>query len=107
MLPPEETRTGKFLRRVVPHAIAPTAGLYGIEGVYLDAVVGLTAISRPGVVSTRTIAADVETRGELTRGMSIFDARWAPATRPNIDLAVGVDLTATRQYVAGILAESH
>jgi inosine-uridine nucleoside N-ribohydrolase len=105
-LPSEESRTGRFLRRVVPHALAPTAGLYGIEGVYLDAVLGVVALARPGAVTTRTIAADVETRGELTRGMSVFDTRWATTERPNIDLAVGVDVTAARQYIQQTLGEA-
>jgi inosine-uridine nucleoside N-ribohydrolase len=104
-LPPEETRTGRLLRRVVPHGLAPTAGRYGIEGVYLDAVLALVALSKSGAVSTRPMVADVETRGELTRGMSVFDARWAPDGRPNIDLAVGIDLTATRQYIHKALSE--
>jgi inosine-uridine nucleoside N-ribohydrolase len=104
-LPSEETRTGRFLRKVVPHALAPTAGLYGIEGVYLDTVVAIVALARPGVVSTKPMIADVETRGELTRGMSVFDSRWAPAGRPNIDLAVGMDLAAARQYIHKILGQ--
>jgi inosine-uridine nucleoside N-ribohydrolase len=105
ILPPEESRTGNFLRKVVPHALAPTAGLYGIEGVYLDAVLGVVAIARTGVVSTRAMAADVEVRGELTRGMTVFDTRWATSARPNIDLGVGVDLAAARQYVQQRLGE--
>jgi inosine-uridine nucleoside N-ribohydrolase len=105
VLPPEESRTGKFLRRVVPHALAPTAGLYGIEGVYLDAVVAVVALSRPATISTRSMAADVETRGELTRGMSVFDARWAPAGRPNIELATSMDVTGARQYIHKMLEQ--
>jgi inosine-uridine nucleoside N-ribohydrolase len=104
-LPNEDTRTGQLLRRVVPHALAPTAGRYGIEGVYLDAVIAIVVLARPGAVSTRPMVADVETRGELTRGMSVFDARWAPDGRPNIDLAVGIDLTAARQYIHKAMAE--
>src|SRR5262249_15305238 len=71
-----EGRFCTFLGRVVPHALAPTAGLYGVEGVYLSDVVGLAALARPGLVTTRPAAADVELRGELTRGMSVFDRRW-------------------------------
>jgi inosine-uridine nucleoside N-ribohydrolase len=105
ILPPEESRTGRFLRRIVPHALAPTAGRYGIEGVYLDAVLGVVALARPSVVTTRAVAVDVETRGELTRGMSVFDTRWATTARPNTDVGVGVDLAAARQYVQQVLGE--
>jgi inosine-uridine nucleoside N-ribohydrolase len=102
-LPSEESRTGRFLRNVVPHALAPTAGRYGIEGVHLDAVVGVVALVRPEAVTTKPMPVDVETRGELTRGMTVFDARWGTTARPNIDLAVALDVTAARQYVAGTL----
>src|SRR5262249_47391351 len=33
---PDESRAGRFLRKVVPAALAATAGLYGIEGVYVN-----------------------------------------------------------------------
>jgi inosine-uridine nucleoside N-ribohydrolase len=104
-LPSEETRTGQLLRKVVPHGLAPTAGRFGIEGIYLDAVIGLVALARPSAITTRPMVANVETRGELTRGMSVFDARWAPEGRPNIDLAIGLDLTAARQYIHKTMGE--
>ncbi len=104
-LPSAESRTGQFLRSVVPHALAPTAGLYGVEGVYLDAIVAIVALSRPSAISTRSIAADVETRGELTRGMSVFDARWAPASRPNIEVAISIDVTGARQYIHKVMGQ--
>jgi purine nucleosidase len=105
-LPGPESRAGKFLGEVVPHAIAPTASLYGVEGVFLNDVVGLAALTLPGAVSTRPIVADVETRGELTRGMSVFDTRWSCTEKPNVELAVGVDLQAVRGYVHRILGQS-
>jgi inosine-uridine nucleoside N-ribohydrolase len=99
-----DTRTCRFLRKVVPHAIAPTASLFGVEGTYLPDVFGLLALTQPGAVSTRAVTADVETRGELTRGMSVIDVRWGGAAKPNVDLAVGVDGAAVRQYVQRTLA---
>src|SRR5207302_1934822 len=46
-LPAEGGHAGPFLRQVAPHAIAPTASLYGIEGVYLNDAVAVAALSRP------------------------------------------------------------
>ncbi len=100
-----DSRTCRFLRQVVPHAIAPTASLFGVEGTYLPDVFGLLALTQPGAVSTRAVAADVETRGELTRGMSVIDVRWGVEAKPNVDLAVGVDTAAVRQYVQHTLAQ--
>lgn len=105
-LPSPETRTGELLRKVVPLALAPTATVYGVEGVYLCDVVGLAAVARPGAFGTKAVAADVEVLGELTRGMSVFDTRWSTSARPNIDLATGVDLTMVRQYVQQVLGEA-
>jgi inosine-uridine nucleoside N-ribohydrolase len=103
-LPGRETPTGRFLGQIVPHLIAPTASLYGVEGVYLQDVLGLVALRHRGAVSTRTVAADVETRGELTRGMSVIDVRWSAVAKPNVELAVGVDIQTVRQYLHQTLA---
>ena len=99
LLPAAETRVGQLLRKVVQGGLSPTAGLYGIEGVYLDAVLGLAAITCPQALTLKPVPADVETRGELTRGMSVFDTRWAASARPNLDLVVDVDLPRVRQYI--------
>jgi inosine-uridine nucleoside N-ribohydrolase len=104
-LPAPESRTGHFLRQIVPHAIAPTASLYGVEGVYLQDVFGVLALARPGALTTRAVAADVETRGELTRGMSVFDVRWSCPAKPNVELAVGVDGQAVRDYIHRTLSQ--
>jgi inosine-uridine nucleoside N-ribohydrolase len=104
LLPEAETRLGSVLRKVVPAGLAPTAGRFGVEGVYLDAVVGLAALACPSAFTTRPIPADVERRGDLTRGMSVFDTRWATPARPNIDLATDVDLAMVRQYLLQTLS---
>jgi inosine-uridine nucleoside N-ribohydrolase len=101
-----ESPATRFLNKVVPHLIAPTASLYGVEGVYLQDVLGLVALRHRGAVSTRAVAADVETRGELTRGMTVIDVRWSATAKPNVELAVGVDMQAVRHYVQQALAEA-
>jgi inosine-uridine nucleoside N-ribohydrolase len=101
-----ETRPARFLGQIVPHGIAPTASLYGVEGMYLLDVLGPLALTHRGAVSTRSVAADVETRGELTRGMSVIDVRWSTSARPNVEMAVGLDLQAMRQYVQRTLSQT-
>ena len=49
------------------------------------------------------MAVDVEVRGELTRGMSVVDARIQPPESPNVELAVGVDVQAVRDYMNRVL----
>jgi inosine-uridine nucleoside N-ribohydrolase len=102
-LPAPESQTCQFLRKIVPYGIRATAGLYGIEGFHLKDVVGIAALALPGAVSTKPMAVDVEIRGELTRGMSVVDARWGQAAKSNVDLAVGLDVEAVREYAKRIL----
>lgn len=100
-----ESRTSTFLGKVLPMLLVPTAGLYGIEGAYLNDAVAVAALARPGAFTLTPTVADIETRGELTRGMSVFDTRWATTARPNLEVATGVDVTAVRQYFQQILSE--
>lgn len=102
-LPNPESRTCRFLRQIVPFGIRATSNLYGIEGFHLKDVLGIAAVALPGAITTRALHVDVEVRGELTRGMSVIDARPQPKDSPNVDLAVGVDVTAVRDYIGRIL----
>jgi inosine-uridine nucleoside N-ribohydrolase len=103
-LPAPESRASRFLSKIVPHAIGATASLYGIEGFHLKDVLGPVALSLPAALSFRPTVADVETRGELTRGMSVFDMRWTCKARPNVDLVTAVDVAAVRKYITETLA---
>jgi inosine-uridine nucleoside N-ribohydrolase len=105
-LPAPESRTCQFLRQVVPYGIGATSNLYGLEGFHLKDVLGLVPLALPGALSTRPMLVDVETRGELTRGMSVVDARTRRAGTPNVELAVGVDVEAVRAYMNRVLAAS-
>jgi inosine-uridine nucleoside N-ribohydrolase len=103
-LPDSESRTTSFLRRIVPQGITGAASLFGIEGFYLQDVLGLIPLVLPSALTTRPVAADVEVRGELTRGMSVFDGRWGSTAKPNIEVATVVDVAVVRQYIQRILS---
>jgi inosine-uridine nucleoside N-ribohydrolase len=98
-LPSSESRTTSFLRQIVPQGITGTAGLYGVEGFHLQDVLGLVPLVLPAALTTRSVAVDVELRGELTRGMSVFDMRWGSSAKPNVEVATGVEVPAVRQYI--------
>ena len=89
----------RFLRQIIPFGIRATANQYGVEGFHLKDVLGVFALVRPGALTTRAVFVDVETQGELTRGMSIVDLRPTPAGRPNVNLATGVDVAEVHQYM--------
>jgi inosine-uridine nucleoside N-ribohydrolase len=103
-LPNPESPATRFLAQIAPHAIAASAGLYGVEGCYLQDVFGLVALVQPQAFKTRLVPVDVETRGELTRGATVCDMRWGTTIRPNVDLAVDVDVSAVRQFIQRTLS---
>ncbi len=98
-LPAPESRTCKFLRQIVPFGIGATSNLYGIEGFHLKDVLGVIALSLQNALTTKALFVDVETRGELTKGMSVVDARRGRKEVANVDLALDVDLQSVRAYL--------
>ncbi len=102
-LPADTSKACGFLREIVPFAIAANSNLYGIEGFHLKDVLGVIAAAAPDALQTRPMRVDVETRGELTRGMSVIDQRpWEPGVA-NVDLAVEVDGALVRGYIGRML----
>jgi purine nucleosidase len=102
-LPADASRPCGFLRQIVPFGIAATSNLYGIEGFHLKDVLGVLAVAQPQALRTKQVRVDVETRGELTRGMSVFDERPWETGVPNVDLATEVDSPMVREYIERIL----
>jgi inosine-uridine nucleoside N-ribohydrolase len=98
-LPSPESRASRFLRQIVPFGIGAMSNALGIEGFYLKDVLGVLAVSQPAALTTRPMVADVETRGQLTRGMTVFDTRRGPQGSPNVELSVDVDAAAVRAYI--------
>ena len=49
------------------------------------------------------VIVDVETGGELTRGMTVFDRRGIPLWQTNIDVLTAVDAQGVLDYFARIL----
>jgi inosine-uridine nucleoside N-ribohydrolase len=105
-LPAPESRSCRFLRKIVPYGIRMTSNLYGIEGFHLKDVLGVVAVALPGVLTVKPMPVDVETRGELTRGMSVVDARPEHKTTANVDLAVAIEVAPVREYIRRILSQT-
>lgn len=97
-LPNPDSATCKFLRQIVPFGIRASSNLYGIEGFHLKDVLGTVAVAVAGSVSSEAHSVDVETRGELTRGMTVVDAR-PNRGEPNARVATSVDVAGVRDYI--------
>ena len=102
-LPNPDSRTCRFLRQITPFGIRASSNLYGIEGFHLKDVLGVAAASLPGIASGDEHHVDIETRGELTRGMMVVDTRPQPAGAANARVATDVSVGEVRQYIERIL----
>lgn len=100
-LPAESTRAGKFLRQILPFAYRAQRQVLAQEHITLHDVASLVAVTNPELFETEMLSGDVETEGELTSGMVVFDRRKASTRegRPNIDVAMKADTTAMRDCV--------
>ena len=98
-LPDEESRAGRVLRPMLAHAFRAHRQILGSEGLCLHDVVALVAATNPELFERATVAADVETTGELTAGMLVVDRRQTRPGRPNLDLLVGCDAAAVQDCI--------
>jgi inosine-uridine nucleoside N-ribohydrolase len=105
-VPSPNSRSCRLLQQIVPFGIGATSNFYGVEGFHLKDVLGIIAVGLPSALSTRSMYIDVETKGELTRGMMVVDGRPLPEGSPNVDLAVGVDTVAVKDYILRTLART-
>ena len=104
-LPNPDSRTCSFLRKIIPFALRASSNLYGIEGFHLKDVMGVAALALPGCITMEERHVEIETRGELTRGMMVVDARRS-APRPNAQIGVDAATGEIRQYIDRILRQS-
>ncbi len=85
-LPDESNRVGQLLRQLLPHAFRGYRQQFGLEGIHVHDTVTLMAVLRPELFTTKSMAGDVETQGDLTIGETVFDRRRAPAWRHNMEV---------------------
>jgi len=87
-LPDETTCVGRFLRKILPPAFRGYRQQFGLEGIHVHDTITLMSVIHPDLFTTREMAGDVETRGEVTAGMTVFDRRRVPEWRNNMEVAV-------------------
>jgi inosine-uridine nucleoside N-ribohydrolase len=105
-LPNGDSRTCRFLRKIVPFGIRASSHLYGVEGFHLKDVLGVVAVALPGTITTEPYPVEIETRSGLTQGMMVVDARVGTAATPNVRLGVDVAIGEIRQYIDRILNQA-
>jgi len=98
-LPAESSRAGSMLRKIVPYAFRAYRQELGLEGIHLGDAVSLISAIHPELFETQEMAGDVETRGELTTGATIFDRRPMVGWRTTLEVATDVDAGAVRDCI--------
>lgn len=93
----------RFLRRLLPYSFRAHHQYLGVEGIPLHQIVALAAVSRPSLFRTEPMAVDVETRGELCRGATVFDRRGIPGWQTNIEVVSDFDSQSVLDYVSDML----
>jgi purine nucleosidase len=105
-LPGESTRVGRLLRRIIPPAFRAFRQESGIEGIHAHDSLTLLAVTSPELFVTQEMAGDVETRGDLTLGATVFDRRRIPAWRHNMEVAVDLDPDKVTQQIVRNLEQA-
>ena len=98
-LPGDHTRTGYFLRHILPFAFRSYRQQLGHETINLNDAVGALALVEPTLFHFEEMACDVEVEGELTRGMTVFDRREPAEWRPNLEVATQLDVERAKQSI--------
>jgi inosine-uridine nucleoside N-ribohydrolase len=102
-LPDESSKTGAFLQKILPPVFRAYHQQFGLEGIHVHDTVALMAALYPELFITKEMAGDVETEGELTNGMTIFDRRRVPAWQHNMEVAVTIDPEKVRKQLIDCL----
>ena len=97
-LPAETTAWGPFSAHPSP-LLPGTPPEFGLEGMLVHGAVALAALLHPELFHAEAMSGDVETRGELTTGATVFDRRSGERGRPNMEVLTEGDAAAAMDCV--------
>lgn len=97
------SRRQEFLHETLSYYLRAHHEHLGLEGIVLRELAALAYISHPRLFKSKSMAVDVETRGELTRGMTVFDRRATEKWQSNIDVVTDVDSRGVLDYLMAVM----
>ncbi len=97
-LPAESTRAGKLLRQMLPFLFRSYHQHLGREGIHLHDIMAVALAAHPELFTLEAMAGDVETKGELTTGMTVFDRRLRSRSRGSMEVAIEADVPGIVDY---------
>ena len=98
-LPDESSKVGRLLHLLLPSAFRGYRRQFGLEGIHVHDTVTLMAVLCPDLFTTKSMAGDVETQGELTVGATVFDRRRVPGWRHNMEVAMDMQKDAVVEAI--------
>lgn len=98
-LPKIGTKVGYFLRQILPHTFRSYRQQLGQEAITLNDAVGALALLEPDLFKYEEVGCDIETEGEMTRGVLVVDQRVTPEWRPNLTVATSATPEQVYQYI--------
>ena len=104
LLPPETTRVGKLLHKLLPYLCRVYRQQLGMETFHLHDAIALVALTNPELFETIEVNGDVECSGELTIGTTVFDRRATYRGPRNMDVAKEVDVAGVTDCILRSLA---
>ncbi|MFH5804174.1 nucleoside hydrolase [Alienimonas sp. DA493] len=97
---------GELLEQMLPWALRANHQHFGVEGISLQEPTALAAAIRPSLFEREEMAVDVETAGDLTRGMTVFDRRGVRRWQTNVEVVREVDAPGLQDWVIGLLSRA-
>jgi inosine-uridine nucleoside N-ribohydrolase len=98
-LPDETSSPGRLLRTMLHGAFQAYRQRLGLEGMYAPEAVAVAMAIHPEFVTTEPMPVDVEVDGTLTYGATVVDRRPRTLDRPNMDVAVDIDVPAVVEFI--------
>jgi inosine-uridine nucleoside N-ribohydrolase len=98
-LPDDKSPIGSLLRQLLPSLFRAYRQQIGLESVNLNDAVALLAATHSDLFETQEMEGMVETAGEITRGVTVFDRRPGSLSRSDMEVAVKIDAAAARETI--------
>ena len=86
-----DTESGSKLKKFLYALFRNYRQWLGREKIFVNSSVALLSILHPDLFARQKMYVDVETSGELTTGMTVFDQRIQSPSRPNIEVITDFD----------------
>jgi len=99
MIAGEDTKLGKLLYNMIRPALWTYRQCYGLEGIHIHDLVTYMVAVHPAWATTKELSVQIETEGDLTRGMTVADQRSVPEFSPNIEVVTKIK---TKAILRGI-----